>query len=104
LVVDWTTQGIVDHGWVFVFPNNSLKPQPGIYFVEVEYQNTLFPALMHMNLNKKAIIYLTNKNDNLLGRRVFVHWHKKIRTIIKNSNDGVDVKDSNELKKIYKTK
>ena len=102
LVYDWTTSGIIDHGWEYKTNSNILKISPGIYYVTVEYNDILYPAIMHTNLNKISKIFLTARNSKLLGRKVVVHWHKKIRTIIKNSNDNVGVKDSNELKKILR--
>ena len=102
LVYDWTTSGIIDHEWEYKTDANILKTSPGIYYVSVEYENLLYPSIMHTNLNKISKIFLTTKNNKLLGRKVRVHWHKKIRTIIKNSNDSVAVKDTNELKKILR--
>lgn len=101
LIYDWTTQGQIDHDWKYVSQANALMPQPGIYYIDVEYENTLYPALMHINLDKNQKIFLINENNNLMGRKVFIHWHNKIRPIIKNSNDGVSTNDAKLLKKIW---
>ena len=93
LVVDWANFGLIDHDWVFVYRNQTLSLQPGIFVIDVEYQNTLYPAIGYINLDKTTIIKLLSANDDLLGREVVIHWHHRIRAIYNSNSDEVTNND-----------
>ena len=98
IINKWTTEGLIDHGWILIQQSNVIVPHSGIYSISVEYENIEYFGILHISMEKQKKIFLIELNKALLGRNVYIHWKSKIRTIVKKSEDGVSTKDVSELK------